>query len=133
MPKYLSFLSENPAVMQVQIALLAFAVVAVFLLCFTTRDIILRTRSFLLQAFSILLVAVLPVIGFFLYLLIRPARTIRQRETDAAVARILAFTEESEVVVEEVDVEETEDAEEAEELMEDTEETKESDDAEEQS
>jgi hypothetical protein len=37
---------------------------------------------------AIVLVALLPVLGFFLYLLIRPARTLRERELYDMVARL---------------------------------------------
>ncbi len=57
----------------------ACAFFVVFLVLFTTRDILLRTNSFLLQACSILLVAVLPIVGFFIYVLIRPSRTLAER------------------------------------------------------
>lgn len=101
MQQLLYFLSDNPAVRITQLSLLALAVVAVFLICFTTRDILLRTRSFLYQAVSILLVALLPIVGFFLYLLIRPARTVKERETEQMLRQILQFTEETQLLAEE--------------------------------
>ncbi len=54
----------------------------IFFVFYTTRDILLRTSSLLYQLFCILIVALLPVIGFFLYILIRPARTIKERELE---------------------------------------------------
>lgn len=86
----LTVLSDNPALRFYQLVLIVLGVVAVYLVCFTTRDILLRSRSFFLQAFSILLVALVPVLGFFLYLLIRPSRTLLQRETDDAVRMLVA-------------------------------------------
>lgn len=80
--------AEDPAVRTVQFTLLALATVDVFLVFYATRDILLRTRLFLYQFLCIVLVAVLPGLGFLIYLLVRPARTVRQRETDALVERI---------------------------------------------
>lgn len=77
--------AADPAIRTVQLFLLALATIDVFFVFFATRDILLRTRSFLYQFACIALVAVLPGAGFLLYLLIRPARTLRQRETDALV------------------------------------------------
>lgn len=57
-----------------------FASIFIFLVLFTTRDILLRTRSLIYQLACILLVALVPVLGFLLYLLIRPARTVKERE-----------------------------------------------------
>lgn len=63
-------------------------IVLVFLIFFTTRDILLRTHSLLGQLLCILLVALLPGVGFLLYLIVRPARTILQRETDHMVREL---------------------------------------------
>lgn len=82
MSDFLSFLADNPTLRLLQFLLLSIAVLAVFFVLFTTRDILLRSKSFLFQVISILLVACVPVIGFFLYLLIRPARTLRQKELE---------------------------------------------------
>ncbi len=87
--QWLTFFSADPVLRLIQGALLLFGTVAVYLVCYVTRDIILRTRSFLYQLGSILLVACLPVAGFFLYLLMRPARTIKQREIEQTTAEIL--------------------------------------------
>ncbi len=64
------------------------AALLIFLLLFTLRDILLRTRSFWYQCFCVLMVGVLPVVGFLLYLLIRPARTVKQRETDELLRQV---------------------------------------------
>lgn len=61
----------------------------VFLIFFTTRDIILRTRSFWYQLFCIVLVTFLPVVGFFLYLLIRPPATLVEQEMQETLDEIL--------------------------------------------
>lgn len=76
------FLPTDP-VMWVQGAVIAVAVVLIYLLLYTLRDILLRTRSFWYQFFCVLLVGCLPVVGFFLYLLIRPARTVKERELES--------------------------------------------------
>lgn len=89
MQMFLSLLTDNPVIRAMQLSLLGAAVVAIYLVFFTTRDILLRTRSFLYQILCILLVAVLPVLGFFLYLLIRPATTVREREMEKMVKKLL--------------------------------------------
>jgi len=82
-------LSEDPVLRLSQFALIGLGIAAVYLVCYTTRDIILRTHSFLYQAACILLTTVLPVGGFFLYLLVRPARTNKERELDAMIQRLM--------------------------------------------
>ena len=73
-----------------QIVMTASACMLVFLILFTLRDVLLRTRSFLYQIVCILLVAGLPFVGFLLYLLIRPARTLREREVYSMLQELLA-------------------------------------------
>lgn len=80
---FTAFLSEDPDVALTQAGLIAVVVVVLFLLFYTLRDIVLRTRSFVYQCLCILIVALLPGAGFLIYLLIRPARTIKERETEA--------------------------------------------------
>jgi len=82
---WLTFLAEDPILRMMQVGMLLAGVIAVFLVFYTTRDILLRTNSFLYMFFCILLVAMLPVVGFFLYLLIRPPRTIKERELEQKV------------------------------------------------
>lgn len=77
---WLLFLSEDPVMRTFQVLLLLGGFLLIFLIFYVTRDILLRTHSFPYMLVSILLVAGLPVVGFFLYLLIRPARTLRERE-----------------------------------------------------
>lgn len=84
------FLSEDPTLRLLQFGMLFAGVIVIFLVFFTTRDILLRTHSFWIMFFSIVLVAFLPVVGFFLYLLIRPARTIKEREIEELLLRIIA-------------------------------------------
>ncbi len=74
--------SENPVLRIGQVALILVGFVLVYLVFYTTRDIILRTHSFVYMLFCILLVALIPVLGFLIYLLIRPPRTFKQREMD---------------------------------------------------
>jgi hypothetical protein len=86
---FLSVLTENPAIRAMQIGLLGAALLSVYLVFFVTRDILLRTRVFWYQVSCIMLSALLPFFGFFLYLLIRPASTVRQREMEAMVKKLL--------------------------------------------
>lgn len=87
---WLLILADDPVLRALQGVLLLLGIVVIFLVFYATRDILLRTRSFPAMLGSILLVAFLPFIGFFMYLLVRPARTIRQRETDERIINILA-------------------------------------------
>ncbi|PIQ76617.1 hypothetical protein COU78_02835 [Candidatus Peregrinibacteria bacterium CG10_big_fil_rev_8_21_14_0_10_49_24] len=80
---WLLFLADDPTLRLLQGCMLLIGVLVIFLVFYTTRDILLRTHSFVYMFVSILLVAVLPVAGFFLYLLIRPARTIKERELES--------------------------------------------------
>ena len=82
-------LSGDPTFRLLQTVLLAIAIIAIFLVFFTLRDSLLRSQSFLFQIFSILLVSCLPIVGFLLYLLIRPARTLREKKVDHALGSIL--------------------------------------------
>ena len=86
---WLLFLATDPLLRLLQGAMLLLGVILIFLVFFTARDILLRTHSFIYMCFCILLVAILPIGGFLLYLLIRPARTIKERELEAAVKKIL--------------------------------------------
>jgi len=79
---WLVILADDPMLRILQLSMLILGAVVVFMVFFTTRDILLRTHSFLYMFFCIILVAVLPVIGFLLYMLIRPARTIKERELE---------------------------------------------------
>ncbi len=104
--QWLSFFSADPILRLIQGSLLFFGVIAVYLVCFVTRDIILRTRSFLYQLASILLVACLPVVGFFLYLLIRPSQTIKQRSLQNTAEEILKILNDEVLLADEEDDEE---------------------------
>lgn len=76
---------DNPGLRFAQAGLIFFATIVLFLLFFALRDILLRTRSFWYQFLCIVIVTLLPGIGFLIYLLIRPARTIKQRELEAMI------------------------------------------------
>ena len=84
------FIAQDPFLRAVQGTLLLLGALDVFLIFWTTRDVLLRSQSFLVQAFCILLVATLPYLGFLLYLLIRPARTVKEREVEKLIQEILA-------------------------------------------
>ncbi len=84
-----AFFSSNPAAFAIQLSLVSAASVLIFMVAYATRDIILRTNSLLAQAACILMVAALPVVGFFLYMLVRPARTISERRLEQKVTELL--------------------------------------------
>ncbi|MSR87448.1 hypothetical protein EXS70_04765 [Candidatus Peribacteria bacterium] len=86
---FLSLITDNPAIRMVQLAVLGAAALAIYLVFYTTRDILLRTKSFLYQITSILLVAGFPIAGFLAYLLIRPASTVRQRDMEATLKKLV--------------------------------------------
>jgi len=85
----LFFLSEDPMTRAVQGGLLFISVFIVYLLFFVTRDILLRTTSIWYQLISIAMVFCLPIVGFFLYLLVRPSRTVAERNLEEAVQTLL--------------------------------------------
>ena len=87
--QWLVFFSDNPAIVALQAGVLFLGVLVIFLVFFTTRDILLRTRSLIYQLLCIVLVAALPIVGFFLYLLIRPARTVKERAMEEMLEKIL--------------------------------------------
>ncbi|MDD4628348.1 MAG: PLD nuclease N-terminal domain-containing protein [Candidatus Peribacteraceae bacterium] len=78
----LLFLSDDPVLRVLQVVLIMTGALVIFFVFYTTRDILRRTHSFLYMAFCIVIVAALPVFGFLLYLLIRPSRTLLEREND---------------------------------------------------
>ncbi len=78
----LTFLSADPSLRLLQGLLLTIAVLVVYLVFFTLRDVLLRSRNFAFQLFAILLVAFLPIVGFLLYMLIRPVQTLADRRRD---------------------------------------------------
>jgi len=62
------FFLDEPFLRMQQGGVMLLGVVLVYLILFTTRDILLRTNSLLYMLFSILLVTVFPIVGFLLYL-----------------------------------------------------------------
>lgn len=93
-----SFFLENPGLRLTQGTVVLLAAVDLYLLFFTLRDVLLRTRSLLAQFFAVLLVAALPIVGFFLYLLLRPARTVQQRALEELLEAVLAHRMREEAV-----------------------------------
>src|SRR3989344_4886214 len=85
-----AFFLQDPVLRSAQVGLGALAALLLFLLLFTLRDILPRTHSLLLQAFCIVLVALLPVVGFLLYLLIRPSRTLHERAMEDVLLEVHA-------------------------------------------
>ncbi|MDA1208619.1 MAG: hypothetical protein O2904_01135 [bacterium] len=86
---WLVILTDDPMLRILQLSMLILGAVVVFLVFFTTRDILLRTHSFLYMFTCIILVAILPVVGFLLYILIRPARTIKEREMEEMLVSLV--------------------------------------------
>ncbi len=81
-------MADDPVLLAAQCGLLLLGFLLVYLVFFTTRDCLLRSSSFLFTCFSILLVSMLPVAGFLLYILIRPATTVHERETAKMIRHI---------------------------------------------
>lgn len=109
---FLTGLFPSDPVSWLRAGIIAIAAVLIYLLLFTLRDILLRTRSFWYQFFCVLLVGCLPVLGFFLYLLIRPARTVKERQTDAMLRELMG-AEDREELEEIEELEETNDEDES--------------------
>lgn len=72
--------SQNPVFTVQMLVLSAVALVLIFLIFYTTKDVFVRSDSFVFMLFSLLLVVLFPVVGFLLYLLIRPAQTKKERQ-----------------------------------------------------
>jgi hypothetical protein len=87
---WILLLADDPLLRAMQIGLVCIGILVIFTVFYVTRDILLRSHSFLLMFFSILLAAFLPLGGFLLYLLIRPSRTLAQKELDSKVSEIYA-------------------------------------------
>ena len=85
---WLTLFADDPALRAIQAAVLLCGALLVFLVFFTTRDILLRTKNFWYMFVSILLVALVPVIGFLIYLLIRPSRTLKERNAEDLLVAI---------------------------------------------
>lgn len=89
-----SFFTGDPALRFLQGSLLSVAAILLFLLLFTLRDILGRTHSLAYQILCIVIVALLPGIGFLLYLLIRPRMTLWERAIAEDMQEVLASLEE---------------------------------------
>jgi len=87
---WMLLLADDPLLRAFQVGLMLVGSLVVFTVFYVTRDVLLRTRSFPAMLGSIVLVAFLPIVGFFLYILVRPARTLSQRETDLKVSELHA-------------------------------------------
>ena len=85
-----AFFASDPTVLALQLLMASAAFIVVFLVLFATRDILFRTNSFLLQIFCILLVALFPIVGFCVYLLIRPPRTLAERAMHRDILSLLS-------------------------------------------
>jgi NADH:ubiquinone oxidoreductase subunit K len=85
----LQFFSDDPSVLLMQLGIALAAIVVVFLVLLTTRDVLRRTDSLVLQLFSIIVVAALPILGFLLYVLFRPARTVAERKLERDLDELL--------------------------------------------
>ena len=86
----LLFLSADPVLRTIQIALILLASVVVFSIFYATRDMLRRSHSFWLIALVIIIVAVFPIVGFLLYLILRPTETLRQHEADHMIHELYA-------------------------------------------
>ena len=84
-----SFFSDNPSVLIAQVSMIVAACVVIFLVLLATRDILMRTDSLLIQVLCIILVAVLPVVGYLLYLLVRPSRTLSEKKLQGDLEELL--------------------------------------------
>lgn len=84
-----SLFAEQPVLRFVQAGLLILGFLEVFILFWTTRDILLRSESLAAQFFSLATVVVFPIAGFLLYLLMRPSRTLRERRLEQMLAELL--------------------------------------------
>jgi hypothetical protein len=66
------------------------------LIAWVARDVIGRSRSLLFQTLMILLNMGLPVFGLFVYLLLRPPKTLMERYYDEVEIRLLKDASEDE-------------------------------------
>ncbi len=82
-------LSESPLIRLIQVALALVVLLDVYVVFFVVRDVLLRTQNLFVQILCIVLSAVFPVVGFFVYLLVRPARTLKEREMEELLHRLL--------------------------------------------
>ncbi len=76
---WLIILAQDPIVRSVQAGLICLTGVHIYVIFYVLRDVLLRCRSVTLQLVYLVLVAVLPGLGFLLYILVRPAQTHYER------------------------------------------------------
>lgn len=91
---FAGIMNGDPVILATQILLGCTAGLLVYLVFFATRDILGRTNSLFFQLASILLVAALPLVGFFLYLLVRPATTLKEKDLEQKLDDVLAILSE---------------------------------------
>lgn len=84
-PSFSGLLAADPAAQLLQVTVLLIAPLLLFLLFWTLKDVMQRSRSFWVQSGSILLVTVIPFYGFLAYLLFRPTQTLKEKELLDAV------------------------------------------------
>lgn len=84
-----SILAKDPTALALQFGVLALGSLLLFLLFWTLKDSLLRSQSLFFHVFALLLVTALPLFGFLVYLLIRPSRTLRERETERLLHMLL--------------------------------------------
>ncbi len=82
-------LSDSPLIRLIQVGLVLAVLLDVYLVFFVVRDVLLRTQNLFVQILCILLPAAFPVIGFLAYLLVRPSRTLKEREMEELLHRLL--------------------------------------------
>lgn len=88
---FTGLLNADPVLRGVQAGLGVSAFLLVMLVFYATRDILRRTNSLIIQIFCIMLVALLPVAGFLIYMLIRPSQTLSERQIQEDVLKILTL------------------------------------------
>ncbi len=82
-------LSDSPLIRWIQVAIIVAVLLDVFLVFYVMRDVLLRTHSFAIQVMSVLLAGVFPIVGFLVYLLVRPSRTLKEKEMEDLLHRLL--------------------------------------------
>jgi hypothetical protein len=82
-------LSDSPAIRAIQVAIVLVVLFDVYLIFYVVRDVLLRTQNLFVQILCIFLPVVFPVIGFLAYLLLRPSRTLKEREMEQLLHQLL--------------------------------------------
>lgn len=93
MPSFLTNLFESlnsSALGSFKLIILGYiALLWISIIIWVTRDALARSNSILFQAFSILLTIGIPILGVFLYLIIRPSKTQMERYYERLEANVL--------------------------------------------